>query len=204
MTDLRRVAATLLLAALPLAGCARDAGRAADSAAADSAAPSAAVPNSAPNSAPDTSTDSAAVTERGLGPLRVGMTIAEATAALGGALVVPANADTSGCDYVQWRGAPPGVMVMVDEHRVARVDVDSAGVATAAGARVGDSEERVKGLYPGRVVVSPHKYEDGNYLTVTPDASDTTYAIVFETSKGRVTRYRAGRRPQVEYVEGCS
>ncbi len=28
-------------------------------------------------------------------------------------------------------------------------------------------------------------------------------AIVFEAVKGRIARYRAGLRPQVEYVEGC-
>jgi len=53
------------------------------------------------------------------------------------------------------------------------------------------------------VTVTPHKYEDGHYLTVNA-ADDSSFAIVFETSKGRVTRYRAGRRPAVELVEGCS
>jgi len=143
------------------------------------------------------------VTEHGLGPLRAGMTIAEATTALGGALVVPAEYDTTLCDYATWRGSPRGVHVMIDQGRIARVEVDSVGVATAAGARVGDSEDRIKSLYPGRVTVTPHKYEDGHYLTVNA-VGDSSFAIVFETSKGRVTRYRAGRRPAVEYVEGCS
>jgi len=143
------------------------------------------------------------VTEHGLGPLRAGMTIAEATTALGGALAVPTEYDTTLCDYAVWRGAPRGVRVMVDQGRIARVEVDSANVATAAGARVGDSEERIQSLYPGRVSVTPHKYEDGHYLTVN-GVGDSGVAIVFETSKGRVTRYRAGRRPAVEYVEGCS
>jgi hypothetical protein len=92
---------------------------------------------------------------------------------------------------------------MIVEGGVARVAVDRAGVATASGARVGDTEERVASLYPGRVRVTPHKYEEGgHYLTVNA-ADDSSFAIVFETSKGRVTRYRAGRRPAVEYVEGC-
>jgi len=150
-----------------------------------------------------TSATANAVTEHGLGPLRTGMTIAEATTALGGALVVPAEYDSTGCDYATWRGGPPGVHVMVDQGRIARVEVDSVGVATAAGARVGDSEERIKSLYPGRVTVTPHKYEDGHYLTVNA-VGDSSAAIVFETSKGRVTKYRTGRRPAVEYVEGCS
>ena len=144
-----------------------------------------------------------AVTEQGLGPLRAGMPIAEAKAALGGALLIPAEYDTTGCDYATWRGGPPGVRVMIDAGRIARVEVDSTTVATAAGARVGDTEERIQQLYPGRVTVTPHKYGDGHYLTVSA-VGDSSAAIVFETSEGRVTRYRAGRLPAVEYVEGCS
>ena len=67
------------------------------------------------------------------------MTIAEATTALGGALVVPVEYDTTGCDYATWRGGPRGVHVMIDQGRIARVEVDSVGVATAAGARVGEA-----------------------------------------------------------------
>ncbi|HEU4994119.1 MAG TPA: hypothetical protein VFT29_04840 [Gemmatimonadaceae bacterium] len=53
--------------------------------------------------------------------------------------------------------------------------------------------------------VSPHKYTDGHYLKVRPQSSaDTLHLIVFETNNGLVTSYQAGRRPQVEYVEGCS
>jgi hypothetical protein len=144
------------------------------------------------------------VTERGIGPLRVGMTFAEASAALGGALRVSAGADTARCDYLVWSGGPIGVQVMYDAHRVARLDVDTSSIATAAGARVGDDEARIKRLYPGRVTVTPHKYEDGHYLTVIPAASADRYRIIFETARGRVTRYRAGLMPSVEYVEGCA
>jgi hypothetical protein len=143
------------------------------------------------------------VTERGIGPLRVGMTVPEASASLGGALAAPAGTDTAGCHYVQWRGGPPGVRFLVEGGRIARVDVDSTGIRTAAGAGIGDTEEQVQRLYPGRVSVTPQKYANGHYLTVTPGAADTSYAIVFETSEGKVTRFRSGRRPQVQYVEGC-
>lgn len=131
------------------------------------------------------------------------MTFPEASAALGGALVAPPGADTAGCRYVQWRGGPPGVRVMVEGGRIARVDVDTAGVRTAAGAGIGDTEDAVQRLYRGQVAVTPQKYADGHYLTVTPNPADSISAIVFETTGGKVTRYRAGRRPQVEYVEGC-
>lgn len=174
---------SLLVAATFAAGC----GRAADSGASGDSG----------RGAPLT------VTERGIGPLRAGMTLSEASAALGGALVAPAGADTAGCRYVQWRGGPPGVRVMVEGGQIARIDVDTAGVRTAAGAGIGDTEDQVQRLYPSRVSVTPQKYTEGHYLTVTPNATDSSYAIVFETSGGKVTRFRAGHRPQVEYVEGC-
>jgi hypothetical protein len=161
------------------------------------AAPAATAANAASQSPSDST-----VTARGLGALRAGMTVAEASAALRGALALPAGADSAGCTYAVWRGGPAGVRVMIEGGRVVRVDVDSAGIRTAAGAEVGDGEERVQRLYGGRAVVSPHKYEEGHYLTVT-DPTDSAFALVLETRDGKVTRYRAGRRPQVEYVEGC-
>ena len=193
----RRITPAMLL--LAAAACTGGTDRADTSAPRPSAANDTrpAVPSTPPAMTP--ASDSA-VTEHGLGPLRAGMTFADAKQALGGALIA---ADTTGCHYATWRGGPRGVRVMIDGGRVARVDVDSAGVATEAGARVGDSEERIQRLYAGRVKTTPHKYEEGGHYLTVDAADDSSFAIVFETSKGKVTRYRAGRRPAVEYVEGC-
>jgi hypothetical protein len=142
------------------------------------------------------------VTTSGIGPLHAGMTVAEAAAAVPGTFAAASIAE---CTYAHWSGAPPGVSVMVERGRVARVDVASGPVATAEGARIGDREERIRQLYPGRVEAMPHKYTDGHYLVVRPaDPADRFHLIVFETDGTRVKRYRAGRRPAVEYVEGCS
>lgn len=145
------------------------------------------------------------VTPRGLGGIVAGMSLADASAIAGETLGAPASPETGGCGYASWRGAPRGVRVMVQSGRVARVDVTEPGVATELGARVGDTEERIKTLYAGRVRQLPHKYTDGHYLIVTPAApADSNMRIVFETDGRRVTRYRSGRRPEVEYVEGCA
>lgn len=188
---------------LAVAACTRAPDRSADT-----AAPAIAVnsPSPAPAPAPDPAKQPAAleVTERGLGPLQAGMSLAEASAALNGALVVPAGADTSACAYVQWRGGPSGVRVMIESGRIARIDVRSGSVSTEAGAHIGDTEERVSSLYAGRVTMSPHKYTKGHYMTVTPPApADSAYRIVFETDGQRVLTYRSGRRHAVDYVEGC-
>jgi hypothetical protein len=83
-----------------------------------------------------------------------------------------------------------------------RIESDSA-VATDDGARVGDSEAAIDSLYGAGVQRRPHKYTDGRYLIV-PSPRDSALRLVFETDGARVTRFRAGRLPQVEWVEGCS
>jgi hypothetical protein len=145
----------------------------------------------------------------GFGPLRVGMTAAEAEAALGHFRLIPfdpgAPADSMACGYAASDRLPEGVKVMMEGARVVRLDVVSGDVATAEGARIGDTEARIQQLYPGRVTVGPHKYTDGHYLSVRPaEASDTTHLIVFETDGQAVLRYRGGQKPQVEYVESCA
>lgn len=143
----------------------------------------------------------------GAGPLRVGMTMDEARTALGGDLTtgLAGPPDPTACDYPKSAALPAGLRVMMEGGRLVRVDIDSAALATAEGARVGDPESRIQQLYAGRVTEGPHKYvETGKYLTVRPAGRDTTRALIFETDGGKVTRMRAGQRPQVEYVEGCS
>lgn len=143
----------------------------------------------------------ARVTYTGFGPVRAGMTVAEAEQALGDSLRMLGPA-MEPCHYV--RLVQPPVAFMVIEGRVARVDVQrDSPVKTLEGAGVGDTEDRVRQLYPGFIEVQPHKYTDGNYLIVrAPD--DTTHRIVFETDGHRVTSFRAGRMPEVRWVEGCS
>jgi hypothetical protein len=167
----------------------------ADTARADSTAPSmsTAVPDSA-----------WVVTPRGIGPLRVGMTRGEVEAVLGATVAAPGDSSWRQCAFVSPPGLPAGVRLMVEGGTIARLDVDSGRAATAAGARVGDSEAHIRDLYTTRVASAPLKYGSGHTLTVISAApADSTFRLVFETDGRRVTRYRAGRMPEVEYVEGC-
>ena len=137
----------------------------------------------------------------GIGPLRVGVTLAEAARALG----EPLSVVNDECDHVNPTKTPEGVLLMVIEDTLVRVQVDSAGIRTVEGAQVGDSESRILELYGARARIEPHEYSypEGHYVVVTPPG-DTLHRIIFETLNGRVTKYRAGRRPAVELVEGCS
>ena len=145
-------------------------------------------------------------TDRGAGPLRIGMTVADLETALGGRL---AEASTSGeCRFFHPTQAPAGLYLMLVAGQLARIDVNAPTVPTAAGARVGDDEARLEALYRDRLAATPHKYVvGGRYLTVgpvPPDDRHPGYRIVFETDGRRVTSYRVGRRPEVEWVERCS
>jgi len=142
---------------------------------------------------------------RGLGPVRVGMTPAEATAAAGVPVVAPPGAVE--CAYAKAEAGPAGVLFMVVEGRIARVDVRAGSpVKTLSGAGVGDSEADVQARYAGRLEVSVHKYvPGGHYLTLVPvDAGDAELRLIFETDGSQVTAMRSGKLPEVGYVEGCS
>ncbi len=140
------------------------------------------------------------VTPSGIGPVRVGMHANDLSTVAGNVGAVPSD----DCAYVRPDSLPAGVSLMLVRGEIARVDVDSAGVPTAEGASVGDPASRLEELYTGRTTTTPHKYVSGaQYVSVRGAAPSDSNRIVFEVENGRVTRYRAGRVPEVEWVERC-
>ncbi|HEX6965345.1 MAG TPA: hypothetical protein VF166_06070 [Gemmatimonadaceae bacterium] len=141
------------------------------------------------------------------GPIRMGSARAAVLAVLGAPPVRGQGAPQDACEYMGIPDSPlaRAVRFMVVDDTVVRVDVDSLPVATVWGDRVGDSEGAVIARHAGHVRVEPHKYTgpDGHYLIVTA-GDDTLHRVVFETDGHRVTAYRAGLRPYVDWVEGCS
>jgi hypothetical protein len=146
------------------------------------------------------------ITTKGLGPVRVGMTISEVSSVLGVRLDVDAPLERgSTCRTATASRGFEGVNFMFTSGRLARVYVTSGSYQTPSGARVGLTEQQIKKLYSGQLRVEPHAYGDGHYLTFVPkDAADRNDRIVFETDSGRVMAIRAGRLPEVEYIEGCA
>ncbi len=61
------------------------------------------------------------------------------------------------------------------------------------------------GRHRGQVRVEPHPYTgpEGHYLIVT-SPNDSMYRLIFETDGKHVVSYRAGLRPVVDWIEGCS
>lgn len=148
----------------------------------------------------------------GIGPIRVGMTVDEASKSAGIRLIRSGSGggDEYECSYVHPQVEPKEIAFMVVKGRIARVDINNKRMTTLTGAKIGHTQEQIIKLYPGKIKVTPHHYisappQNGKYLTFVPkDAADKNYRLVFETSKNRVDRFRSGKLPEVEYIEGCS
>jgi hypothetical protein len=158
-----------------------------------------------PNGAAKDSVSDLALTEDGLGQIQVGMTLDEAVS-LG--LLSENPTMNAKCDYVfpaVGAGIPEGVSVMVVRGKIARIDVDTGAVTTEEGAKIGDTEDKIKSIYGDDLQIQPHKYiTGGHYMIVPGDSASAGKAIVFETDGQHVTMFRAGRQPEVQWVEGCS
>ena len=146
----------------------------------------------------------------GIGPVNVGMTLAEASAAAGTPIRVHPN-DPFGpeCQYAAPIDGPEAVRFMVINGRIARVDVGNPGasaVRTVSGVRIGTTEDEVKRTYPGRIRVEGHPYvPTGHYLVYVPaDAGLQHLSMIFETDGRSVTSFRAGLKGAVAQIEGCA
>jgi hypothetical protein len=140
----------------------------------------------------------------GIGPGRVGMTVAAAEQVLGTAKIERLE-DGDVCGYANFAGLPEGVSFMVAGDTLVRANVDAEGVRTVEGLGVGSTEAEVKAVFGSRVTVELHPYTgpEGHYLVVV-DPRRPNFRMIFETDGKLVTSFRAGREPEVRLIEGCA
>jgi hypothetical protein len=150
--------------------------------------------------------DRLVLTDRGLGPVRLGMSLEAAGKALGRRLKVDGGADCAVARRADGRDGD--VTYMAEKDVITRIDVGRAkagaraSAVTAAGVGLGASEAQVRGAYGPRLKIEPHPYDEkGHYLRVEDPGKQR--GIIFETSRGRVTSFRAGLYPALDYKEGC-
>jgi len=201
----------LLAIALALAACSSDrterphdaaAAKPATPAAPDSAPPPQPVP--APAATPGPMPASGAIGYSGFGPARFGATAEEVRMAWGKDMA-GGPGDPQGCYYLYPEPHQKGshrIGFMIENQRFSRLDVDVADIVAPGGGRVGMSAAEI-GQHYADLVEQPHKYVEGaKYLRHTDAASGAV--LVFETdASGKVTAWRLGTPPQVDYVEGC-
>ncbi|HET6430853.1 lectin, partial [Dyella sp.] len=198
-----------LLAAVMLAGCTQSqapASAPASSAARPSASASAAsgATAEAPTPVTDDRAEPGLARYDGYGDMRFGMDEAAFRHAWQGDLAGQVD-PAGGCSVLRpaWVKQPQRFGFLFEQGRFARYDVGTDKESAPGGGRVGMQAGQIRALYGDAVQVAPHKYEAGaSVLRVA--APDGRGALVFETdAAGKVTRWRVGVPPAIDYVEGC-
>jgi hypothetical protein len=140
--------------------------------------------------------------EDGIGPVNVGMTVAQLNAILGANFSMPKGKEDQSCFYLEPKAHPQVAFMMIDG-RLARIDVNRAGVPTESGIQVGETEAKTLKVYGPGLKVDPHAYTapDGHYLTIR--SKEGQLGLRFETYKGRIEMFYAGQADAIQYIEGC-
>lgn len=157
---------------------------------------------------PEPATEAAwTLSPEGYGPVRIGMSIAEASAALGAELVADGSPEPDICEtyhLLPEAEAPDGLRFLAQNGRLSRItDHGSPDVRTPEGVGVGASDAEVRAAYPG-AIEAPAKYDPppAHSLTVwrAPDESGLRFEI---SAEGVVTTMHAGDE-SIRLVEGCA
>jgi hypothetical protein len=191
----------LVLAAASLSACKREAP------ASDATPVPAVAPEAVPPATPATAASPAGQASfAGYGDMKLGSTIEEARAAWGGELS-GAPSEGSTCHYLspKWVRAPSDFAFMMEQGKFVRYDVGTDRETAPGGGKVGMRVDQLKTLYGDALQSAPHKYVQGGQNLSVAGMDTPPSKLVFEAdAAGKVTAWRVGIAPQVDYVEGCS
>jgi hypothetical protein len=149
-------------------------------------------------------TDHARITQNGLGSMRLGMTVDQAQRRTGQR--IENNLFTPGdttCGIAQLFPKSLGVNMQTTKLRIWVINVSDPGITTRAGIEVGDTVQDLRRAYRSRLRSHPNKY--------TPKARDYWVAfprnrklVFYANPLKQITQISAGRKPEIDFVEGCS
>jgi hypothetical protein len=138
------------------------------------------------------------ITTAGLGEIKIGMTVAEARRRSGSNIVV--HSVNRGCESGSVSPHKLGVSVLSSNYRIAVLYVNRRGIATRSGVRVKDTVRRLASVYGNRLVKRPEFYNPKHF---NYELRDGNRKVIFSTDNKKVTMISTGRKPEIDYVEGC-
>lgn len=158
-------------------------------------------PANADQYGPPTLSARSTVSTVGLDTVTFGMTVAQAQEAAG-TVLVPAG-PTGNCYHVVPHDAPEGIVFLVHQGTIERVDINSGPITTRSGVGVGSAETMVTDLFGDSIERQVRVDGTVDLVFVPSDPGDRNYRVVFNVSEGEVRAYKSGRLPQVMLDTGC-
>lgn len=162
-------------------------------------------------------TDPNDITSEGWNTLRVGMTRAEVTAAVGaGNPNAVGGPDPQACDLFHPANAPEGMLVMIQQDVLTSIILrNNTTLKTDRGFGVGSTAAEIKAAYGASAQSEAHKYIEGaEYITVWTTGAPATPGAFVEDANARGVRYETDAQgvvtavhaggPSIQNVEGCS
>ena len=150
---------------------------------------------------PPTLSGRSTVSTVGLDTVTFGMTVAQAQEAAG-TVLVPAG-PTGSCYHVVPHDAPEGIVFLVHQGTIERVDINSGPITTRSGVGVGSPETMVTDLFGDSIERQVRVDGTVDLVFVPSDPGDRNFRVVFNVSEGEVRAFKSGRLPQVMLDTGC-
>lgn len=140
----------------------------------------------------------------GYGDMRFGIDEAAFRKAWGGDLKGQPPAAGSSCTYLypKWVKTPAEIGFMLEGGHFVRYDVTSAKETAPGGGKIGMDKAQLLALYGGKAQEQPDKYVP-SASTLRVEGDDHSVVLFELGADGKVTKWRVGVPPQVDYVEGC-
>lgn len=142
------------------------------------------------------------LTPDGYGPVRIGMSRAEVSRALGTPLSPRADYEEDACESGRI-DALPGVIFMFEDLRLTRISLfEESRARTPRGVGVGSTEADVRRLYRG-LEEEEHTYVGAPGLYLTYWLVPGKRGVRFETNEHRVVTAIHAGGSSIRYIEGC-
>jgi hypothetical protein len=144
----------------------------------------------------------AVIGTKGVGPIELGMTIAEARKAARRGIVGGSEV-TQGCRHDTVLPRRFGLTTLRFKGKIRVLYVRRTAMPTAKGIRVNDSLDRLKSKYGSKLIERPSDVspETRIFELHGKGTREIQFSVNFAE---RITQIATGRRPEVDFSEGCA
>src|SRR3954452_19147148 len=144
----------------------------------------------------------AVISFAGVGPVKLGMTLAEARKAAGHGITAGGEI-TKGCHRDTVLPRRFGLTTLRMGKKIRVLSVTRTAMPTAKGVRVNDSLARLRSKYGSRLQERPSDVSaDTRIFELHKGAREVHFDVSAAT--GRITRIATGLRPEIDFDDGCA